>query len=195
MIAPMRREHAARVAELHCLALAGDFLPSLGAGFLTEFYRAVLDLNAGFGFVAIENNQPVGFVLGSVDTSVLFKRVLAGRALPLGLRVLTALARNPMLIGKVLETFLYPSKEGEVPEKAELVVIGFDPAYRRRGLGRQLVNALNEAFCAQGVSSYKVTVLQSNPGANNFYRALGFQPRIEFTLYQKKWNLYTYSLT
>jgi ribosomal protein S18 acetylase RimI-like enzyme len=58
-----------------------------------------------------------------------------------------------------------------------------------------LVNALNAAFRAQGVQSYKVTVLQSNQGANSFYRALGFQPTLEFELYKKKWNLYTIDVT
>jgi ribosomal protein S18 acetylase RimI-like enzyme len=194
MIVPMQREHAARVAELHCAALAGDFLPSLGKGFLTVFYQGVLDLGVGFGLVAIEDGQPVGFVLGSTDTNVLFKRVMLSRILPLGLRVILAVIRKPALIANVLETFLYPSKENAVPAKAELVVIGFDGAYRGRGLGRQLANALNDAFRAQGVRSYKVTALQSNRGANSFYRALGFQHALEFELYRKKWNLYTYTI-
>ena len=192
MIVPLQREHAARVAELHCAALAGDFLPSLGQGFLTVFYEGVLDLGMGFGFVAIEDGRPVGFVLGSADTSALFKQVVASRAVMLGLRAIPAVIRKPALVTNVLETFLYPSKEDAVPEKAELVVIGFDAAYRGRGLGCSLVNVLNDAFRAQGVRSYKVTVLQENLGANSFYRALGFQPALEFELYKKKWNLYTH---
>lgn len=190
MIIPLRREHAARVAELHCTALAGDFLPSLGKDFLTVFYQGVLDLQVGFGFVAMEEGQPVGFVLGSADTSALFKQVAVSRAIPFGLRVIAAVLRQPRLIANVFETFLYPSKEN-VPEKAELVVIGFEAAYRGRGLGRQLVNALDDAFRAQQIRSYKVTVLQSNSDANNFYQVLGFQRALEFELYRKKWNLYT----
>jgi ribosomal protein S18 acetylase RimI-like enzyme len=195
MIVPLQREHAARVAELHCAALAGDFLPSLGQGFLTVFYKATLDLGVGFGFVAIEAGCPVGFILGSADTSALFKRVVASRAMMLALRAIPSVIHKPALIANVFETFLYPGKEDAVPEKAELVVIGFDAAHRGRGLGRGLVNALNAAFRAQGVQSYKVTVLQSNQGANSFYRALGFQPTLEFELYKKKWNLYTIDVT
>lgn len=190
MILPLRREHAARAAELHCVALAGDFLPSLGKDFLTIFYQGVIDLKVGFGFVAMEAGQPVGFVLGSGDTSSLFKQLATSRALAFGWYVLAAVLRQPKLIANVFETFLYPSKEN-VPEKAELVVIGFEPAYRGRGLGRQLVNALDDAFRAQGIHSYKVTVLQSNSGANKFYQALGFQRALEFELFRKRWNLYT----
>jgi ribosomal protein S18 acetylase RimI-like enzyme len=194
MIIPLQREHAASVAELHCAALAGDFLPSLGQGFLTVFYEGVMDLGVGFGFVAAEDGRPVGFVLGSADTSALFKQVVVSRALMLGLHAIPAIIRKPVLVANVLETFLYPGKEGVVPEKAELVVIGFDAAHRGRGLGRGLVNALNDAFRARGVRSYKVTVLQENLGANSFYRALGFQPALEFELYKKKWNLYKLDL-
>ena len=194
MIIPMQREHAARTAELHCAALAGDFLPSLGKSFLTVFYQGVFDLGVGFGFVVIEEGQPVGFVLGSADTGLLFKRVMMSRAVSLGLRAIPALLRKPMLIANVLETFLYPSKEDAVPVKAELVVIGFESAFRGKGLGKQLVKALNDAFRTQGIQSYKVTVLQSNQGANKFYRTLGFQPVLEFELYRKKWNLYTYTI-
>lgn len=189
MIIPMRREHAARVAEIHCAALSGDFLPSLGKEFLTVFYQGVFDAGVGFGFVAVEENQPVGFVLASVDTSSLFKQILMSKAIPMGLRVIAALLRQPRLLANVFETFLYPSKEN-VPEKAELVVIGFDAAFRGRGLGHQLVNELDNQFRALNVHSYKVTVLQENQRANHFYQSLGFQIAQEFELYRKKWNLY-----
>lgn len=191
LIVPMQYEHAARVAELHCAALSGDFLPSLGKSFLTVFYQGVLDLGVGFGFVVIEEDQPMGFILGTLDTNVLFRRVMLGRAWSLGWRLLPAIIRRPGLIVNVLETFLYPRKEGKIPEKAELVVVGLDTAYRGWGLGRQLVEALNGTFCVQGVRSYKVTVLASNKGANSFYQALRFQLALEFELYRKNWNLYT----
>jgi len=194
MIVPMQRDHAACVAKLHCTSLAGDFLPSLGQRFLTVFYQGVLDLGVGFGFVAIENRHPVGFILGSADTSSLFKRVVISRAITLTLCAIPPVVRQPSLIANVIETFLYPRKENATPEKAELIVIGFDAAYRGRGLGRGLVNTLNDAFRAQGVQSYKVTVLQSNKGANSFYRALGFRPILEFKLYKKKWNLYIHDV-
>lgn len=193
MIVPLQLEHAARVAEIHCAALAGDFLPSLGKEFLTIFYRGVLELEVGFGFVELKEREPVGFVLASSDTSALFKQVMTSRAIPLGLRVIAAVIRRPGLVGNVLETFLYPGKE-DVPEKAELVVIGIDAAYRGRGLGRQLVDALNDAFRARRIQSYKVTVLQTNLGANGFYQKLGFKRALEFELYRKKWNLYTHDI-
>lgn len=194
MIVPMQLEHADRVAELHCAALEGDFLPRLGKRFLTVFYQGVLDLGVGFGFVAVAEGQPVGFVLASADTSGLFKRVMLSRAMALCLHIIPALIRNPALIANVVETFLYPRKERDVAEKAEVLVLGFDVAYRDPRMTYQLFNAVNDTFRAQGVRSYKATVLQTNQLINNLLCRLGFQLVFEFELYRKKWNLYTFAI-
>lgn len=194
MIVPMQREHAGRVAELHCAALEGDFLPSLGKRFLTVFYQGVLDLGVGFGFVAVAEGQPVGFLLGSADTSGLFKRVLLSRAIAFCLAIIPALIRKPALILNVVETFLYPRKERDVAEKAEILVVGFDVAYRGSRMFYQLFNAMNDTFRAQGVRSYKATVLQTNQLINDLLCRLGFQLTFEFELYRKKWKLYTFAI-
>jgi len=201
MILPMQRSHAGAVARIHANALAGDFLPSLGVNFLRVFYEGALDQAAGFGFVHVEGGEssredlrPCGFVFGSEDTHALFRRVMSSRMLSLGLAAVPAALRRPLLLRNVAETFLYPSKEGQSPHQAELVVIGVDAALRSRRIGEALVGELNRAFRKHGVLAYKVTVLQSNQGANRFYQRLGFQFSFEFILYGKKWNLYTCEL-
>ena len=194
MIVPMQRSHAGAVARIHADALSGDFLPSLGIGFLRVFYEGALDQGVGFGLVHLEEDRPRGFVFGSADTRALFKRVMLSRMLALGLAAIPTVLQRPLLLRNVAETFLYPSKEGQSPHQAELVVIGVDAELRGRGIGQALVGELNRVLRAQGVQAYKVTVLQSNPGANRFYQRLGFQFSFEFTLYRKKWNLYTHEL-
>ena len=206
---PMQASHARRVAEIHASALPGDFLPSLGTGFLCVFYRAALESGAAFGFVQEAGGRVGGFVLGSADTGRLFHRVILRAALPLGWAALPAILRRPSLLARVAETFLYPQREASArgapaqevrvqeavaQEAAELVVIAVDSQLRGQGSGQALVRALDEAFLAQGVHSYKVTVLQSNPGANRFYQRLGFCLAGQFKLYGKRWNLYTRSL-
>ena len=80
------------------------------------------------------------------------------------------------------------------PEKAELVVIAVGAEARNRGSGHVLVQALETELRQVGVTSYKVTVLQSNSGANRFYQREGFELASKFDLYGKSWNLYTHSL-
>ncbi len=188
-------EDAPRVAAIHATALAGDFLPSLGVGFLTELYRGILGMKLGFGFVAETDGQVTAFVLGSDDTSALFRKVMLARAVPLGLRLAPALMRRPSLLRHVVETFTYPEQEGAVPVKAELVVIAVDSRVRGAGIGAALCAALDASFRERGVSQYKVTVNQSNEGANRFYLRHGFALAYSFRLYGRGWNLYTRTLS
>lgn len=193
-IAPLTIEHAPRVAQIHASALAGDFLPSLGTGFLTELYRGILGLELGFGFVALTEGAVAGFVIASEDTSALFSTLLRARFLPLGLRVAATLLRKPRLLANVLETFTYPKHEGRVNVPAELVVIAVDGTLRSEGAGAALCGALDNAFRQRGIARYKVTVNQSNNGANRFYERQGFELAYSFTLYKRGWNLYTRTL-
>lgn len=216
IILPLNELHVPEVARIHCQALAGDFLPSLGERFLRIFYHKVLDNNLGFGFVAYETEAKgsttqylpnvQGFILGSYDTSVLFRNVIKTSVFSLCFSALPAIFRHPKLIFNALETFFYPSKEGDIVEKAELLVIAIDQNYRGIGLGKRLVQALNQAFLTgtmkessqegnpKKISSYKVTVLERNQNANAFYQALGFTRASQFRLYGLNWNVYTYSL-
>jgi ribosomal protein S18 acetylase RimI-like enzyme len=215
-ILPLNKSHIPEVARVHSLALAGDFLPSLGELFLRVFYRTVIDNNLGFGFVAIEDEPRGelakyssgvrGFILGSYNTSDLFRKVIRRSAFQLGFSAIPAVLRHPKLIFKALETFSYPGREGVVEEKTELLVIAIDQNHRGAGLGKKLVNALNQAFLdsrgneskGEGnlprVSSYKLTVLESNQNANAFYLALGFKKAGQFRLYGQNWNVYIFRL-
>ena len=193
-VKPLALDHAQRIGEIHAQALAGDFLPSLGSGFLAELYRGILGMGLGFGFVAEEGGVVLGFVIASNDTSDLFRRVMLRRAFPLGLKMLPALIRRPVLIRNIIETFTYPKLEGEAAVSAELVVIAVDSSFRSHGLGAALCSALDEDFRCHGVTQYKVTVNHSNDGANRFYLRQGFQLAHTFRLYGRGWNLYTKAL-
>jgi ribosomal protein S18 acetylase RimI-like enzyme len=193
-IAPMQASHIKGVAEIHAQALAGDFLPSLGLNFLKVFYTAALASGAALGCVALSGDTPIGFVLGSPDMSILFRKVIRGAPLQLAREAIPAILRRPALLLKVAETFLYPSREPSMDVEAELAVIAVKPEFRNQGLGLALIEALNAEFKERKIWAYKVTVLQSNQGANRFYARFGFQRAGEFRLYHQSWNLYVYSL-
>lgn len=212
MILPMRMCHIPEVAGLHAQALAGDFLPGLGEGFLRVLYRSILEGNLGFGWVCLQNAadiehpadteypvdrvppKVVGFVVGCEDTSRLFRQAIARAWLQLGWSVLQSLVRRPALVGRILETFFYPGKENNGLGKAELLVIAVDRENRGRGIGDALIQALNRTFWEKGIQSYKLTVLQSNQGANRFYHRLGFKMVGTFNLYGKDWNQYRFEI-
>jgi ribosomal protein S18 acetylase RimI-like enzyme len=55
-----------------------------------------------------------------------------------------------------------------------LLSIAVAPAYRSRGIGRDLSDAVIDALSRRGVREVKVVVGSDNDGANRFYRDLGF---------------------
>jgi len=193
-IADMQPEHAPAVAELHAQALQGDFLPSLGAPFLRVLYAGILDLNLGLGFVALDTDRVCGFVLGTLDSGTLFRRLLRARGLRFAIAALRPALRRPALLLRFAETLLYPGKEGQIHIDAEFVSMAVADEYRNQGIASRLVERLNQAFDEHGVAEYKVAIHQDNVASNRFHQKLGFQLRYTFMLYGKVWNLYTYHL-
>ena len=57
---------------------------------------------------------------------------------------------------------------------AHLNLLAVDPRYRRRGLGRQMVEWLEATALVAGIGEIGLEVRASNPGAREFYRALGY---------------------
>ena len=193
-IIPLEQAHAASIAHLHAEALAGDFLPSLGENFLREFYNSALRTGSLIGFVDIQEQQLIGFICGSHNTPKLFWNVLADSVWRLGWYALPELLHRPSLLVKAAETCLYPQRASSATVKAELLVIAVKKDWRSRGIGAALVKALEIAFLASTINSYKVTVLQANDRANSFYDRLGFQMNGKFNLHRREWNLYIRNL-
>jgi ribosomal protein S18 acetylase RimI-like enzyme len=59
---------------------------------------------------------------------------------------------------------------------AYLTALWIDPEVRRRGLGRQLVDAAIAWARPRGAEDLRLWVDATNPSAVEFYRALGFEP-------------------
>jgi ribosomal-protein-alanine N-acetyltransferase len=75
---------------------------------------------------------------------------------------------GPVLCGFALA---YPSP----PDHAHVVTLDVHPAFRRRGLGRRLIESVLERAAASGTKRVVLEVDVRNSGAIAFYRALGFR--------------------
>ena len=83
----------------------------------------------------------------------------------------TYVARNrPALSGFAIMDF------GD--ERAHLVLLAVQPAQRRRGIGRRLVEWLLESALTAGMASVHLELRADNAAARRFYRALGFSETV-----------------
>ena len=61
-------------------------------------------------------------------------------------------------------------------EEARLNLLAVDPGHRRKGIGRRLVQWLEESALVAGVSVVYLEVRANARGAQQFYRKLGYRP-------------------
>jgi ribosomal protein S18 acetylase RimI-like enzyme len=60
--------------------------------------------------------------------------------------------------------------------RGQMYRLAIDPAYRRRGLARRLVAAVEESLRALGAERITSLVFVEEPGAADFWRSVGYQP-------------------
>ncbi len=59
-------------------------------------------------------------------------------------------------------------------EQAHLSLLAVTPSHQRCGIGRQLVNWLEESALVAGITTFNLELRANNFAARNFYRAMGF---------------------
>jgi ribosomal protein S18 acetylase RimI-like enzyme len=66
------------------------------------------------------------------------------------------------------------------------LVVG--PAYRRRGIGRTLVETAEEALRREGIHKISLVAFKTNTGGNRFWEKLGFPERNDLAYHDKNLN-------
>ena len=75
-IRPITVLDAAEVAALSVKGIKAGFISSLGIGFVTALYKVIADCETGFGFVAEENGNVLGFVAFTTNLNKLYEAML-----------------------------------------------------------------------------------------------------------------------
>lgn len=195
-IVPLAPEHAQTAARLHIAGQPGTFLTSLGPDVLTVFYSALSQSPAGFGFAAVEDNgkneMTVGFVSATTSVGKLFIEMGTKHIVRFLPPLLKRYAQQPKLAIQSVQTVLYPflvseNEGGESAQApAELLSIMVEPAERSRGIGAQLLAALQEECRDRDIDLVDVTVDADNAGARRFYERHNFAWHHNFDLYGRE---------
>lgn len=200
-IDPLLPEHSAAAARLHIAGQPGTFLSSLGPDVLSVVYSALPQSGSGFGFVAVPLASAnavaelAGFVSATTSVSRLFMETGMRRARSLTPVLLRRFLRRPALIGRSLQTGLYPLLTRESSREpdgasAELLSIMVERSLRRHGIGAGLLDALVAECQAREVTYLDVTVDADNRDALRFYTRHGFDRHRAFHLYGRQMYQY-----
>lgn len=192
MIAPLVREQAPQIAKIHFVSLPDNFLPSLGIDFLEKFYEGIIEERGVFGYVDVEGKKIRGFILGTDDMNDFFIKALKNNFFQLTHQLVLKILKKPIIIKKILETFLYPKKE--VGPRAELIVIAVLKRWQGQGIGKRLIATLEKKFLQRTIKKYKLTV-HADKKAVYFYEKLGYRRLSSFNLYDKMWYVYDKKIT
>ena len=204
-VEPLAPRHAGAAARLHIAGQPDTFLTSLGPDVLEAVYAVLPDSSAGFGFAAALADASGGpdVIIGFVSATTSVSRLFADAGLRHACRLLPPLlsrfARRPALIGRSLQTVLYPlivrDQHGERDETAaELLSIMVEQDWRGRGIGAMLLETLVAECAARGVTRLDVTVDADNHGAQRFYDRHGFRLQKSFRLYGREMRQFSRSV-
>ncbi len=180
-LGPATDSDAAAIANLHASNIRTGFLPTLGVGFLTNLYRAMINYQHSHVIVARDPYGPVAFVSGVADVGDFYNHFIRTRGIRAAFSAIGPLLR-PHSWKKVWETSRYDP--GHQETEVELLSMAVSEPYQRRGLGRRLVDQLLDEFEEQGRFRVKVVVGSENAAAQNLYGAAGFEERGTIEVHQ-----------
>ncbi|MEN6308644.1 MAG: GNAT family N-acetyltransferase [Anaerohalosphaeraceae bacterium] len=171
----LKPEHAQAVARLHQEGIPTGFLSSLGSSFLAELYASISQSSEGFGFVACEKGDVVGFIAFTTNLKQLYKTVLRGHGIKL-IAILLPRLFSIKTIKKIVQNIFYPGKTEKLNlPQAELLSIVVSNSCRGKGLAGQLINYGFEECRRRGIPQVKVLVAEANQTANRLYQKNGFK--------------------
>lgn len=178
----MQRGDVAEVVQVHIASFSGFFLTFLGPAFLRELYTATLIDHAGMSFVAEEDKELVGFVVGTAQPAGFYRRLLRQRWWRFAWASVVPTLKHPSVIPRLLSAFSMPGHVTQQERRGTLMSIAVLPSTQGHGVGGALVQTFLAEARQRDLHQVDLTTDQdNNETANAFYRNLGFACNRTFT--------------
>lgn len=167
----------ARAALLHKQSIKDGFLSSLNAKVLECLYRSLSEDEGSLLLVARVDGEIAGFLSASKSLRPILLGMVRGHSSALITGLLPEVLRPARLVRLV--NLLRYSLLGKKPASTiptpdlELLSLGVDDRFRRRGIAAALYKALVNLVAERGESAFKIVVGEGLEGARHFYEAMG----------------------
>jgi GNAT superfamily N-acetyltransferase len=163
-------EEIAEVVALHKKVFVDNLAGHIGRSFIGAYLENVVESSCGILYVAKEGSRIVGFVAGLTTKKGFchFKLMSHG----LGVTAWQLLVRPSTVLNILLQSKRMFSNKSDCP--AQLLTIGVAEGNRKSGVGKRLIQSLEEFFKTQGVKEYKVYTDSKFKDGIKFYEDLGF---------------------
>lgn len=184
------------VTEIHLKSFQGFFLSFLGDSFLNVFYQSICLDQSGVALVIEESGKTLGFVVGSIQPSGFYSRLIKKSWYRFVFASIGAILRKPKIIPKLFRAVYKPNEALPAENCATLMSIAIDPITQGQGYGKKLISQFIEEVKQAGCSSVNLTTDSlNNKAVNHFYCNVGFGLIREFSTPEgRKMNEYLYHI-
>jgi len=169
------QEELNQITKIHISSFKSGFLVFLGFNFLKLLYSYATRSELSILVIAINKNtnQVAGFILGTTNTSLFYKKFLKQKFLPAFLYIFPKIF-SIKILKKITETLIYPQKKElrQMP-KSELLVFAVKKDCRGTGLAQKLFIQLGKIFKEKNIKEFKFTTGKNLIGAQKFYEKIG----------------------
>lgn len=165
-------ESIKKVAELHKLLFDKDhFTANFSERMLYDYFQ-MLFKNSSFKYKALVDNQYVGYLIAGINLD----DVLVQFSKRNFIRLLYLTLKYPKFIKEKLQDYFRKSLSKNLKSKAEmrLFLIAAKHSDEIKGIGKKLINQLEEDLVKNHISFYGLSVRKHNSKAIDFYKQLGF---------------------
>lgn len=176
------------IVAIHLKAFPDFFLTSLGYSFLKLYYKTVLKSSDGVLLIGRLDGETTGFCAGTLLSAGFNSRLVKSNLigyLSLGLKLLFT---HPLRVYHLLKNMTRENAVvGDQGEYAELLSIGVDPPIQGRGVGKNMLVALEKELTQRGGTKLSLTTdYDNNEFAIGFYHSLGYKEWYDFLTYPNR---------
>lgn len=176
------------VVRVHKLSFDDFFLTELGNHFLSVYYNSIRKFGNGCLIGVYDKKELVGFCAATLYSSGFNQQLIKSNFFSFALVAVKLLFTSPKSLVRLYKNF---TKKSDVIDDdgdyAELFSIAVNPQKQGLGIGKKLINALENEFKLKKCEKISLTTdYYNNDKTIQFYKSLGYDIMYEFIAYPER---------